>query len=561
MHRRLVTFALAALAALPGCSKLSKAADAGRPGPDWAWLEGIPQAIDPQERPRSGGTLVVRLPEEPAGLNLLDDAHQGVWSTRVTRNLVYETLFEEEPVTLKLKPLLADSVTVHPDAKSFTFRLKQGRLFADGSPVTAEDVLASIDAVMSPLRRTAVWRKRLANLERWQRKGPLEVEVAFLFPEAFSLRTIASLPIYSKKSLEGDFATLDPPLGSGPYVVTEWNQGERLVLERNVLSATSARLDRIIFRIVKDPAAARNMLQQGAFDVMVGVAPTDWRDLEAPEPRNLWAQQGYWRLRALENNFSYLAWNTRLPILKPPQARVAFAHVFPAKKIFEQVDLGLELSTSCPYYSGGYGCIRDIGLLKYDPNYARAVLVDGGYVDSDGDGTLELEGQPLELSFVAPTTPPRMGKIAALYKEELRKIGAQLEIETVSPEVLEERKRTRDFGVVGAESISLDSETDLSPLLHSVEADGGSNLSGFSHPQVDLVLDFIHLQTGATKRHSLEQRVHGALLEAQPILVFSTRPSLDMAKRRVRGLFPSPTWYDLRSVWLGPKEAAADAGR
>lgn len=553
--------ALAALAALTGCSKPAKTPDAGAPPVERAWLEGALPPANPNERPRSGGTLVVRLPDEPAGLNLLDDAHQGLWATRVTRNLVYESLCEEDPVALKLKPLLAESVTVHSDARSFTFRLKAGRVFADGSPVTAEDVLASIDAVMSPLSRASIWRKRLANLERWQRKGPLEVEVSFLAPAAFSLRTIASLPIYSRKSLEGDFATLEPPLGSGPYAVTEWVRGERLVLEHNVLSPAPARLDRIVFRIVKDPAAAWKLTREGAFDLVVDVAPGDWRSIEAREPGNLWAQQGYWRIQALQNDFSYLAWNTRLPVLKPPHARVAFGHVFPAKKIFEQVDLGLELSTSCPYYVGGYGCVRELGVLRYDPGYARAVLVDGGFVDSDGDGVLELDGQPLELSFVAPTDPPRMGKIAALYKEELRKIGAQLQIETVSPEVLEQRKRARDFGVVGAQHTGLDSDTDLLPLLHSREADGGTNLSGFEHPQVDHVLELIQQQASANRRHQLEQRMHEAVREAQPMLVFSTHPSLDLARRRVRGLVPAPTWYDLRSVWLAAKEAAADAGR
>lgn len=538
--------ALAALLAL-GCKPRPAAIDAGAPT-DYAWLDGV---LPPEtERPRGGGTLVVRADAEPAGLNLLDDAHQGVWATRINRNLVYESLLEIDPISFKLRPLLAENVAVNPDARTFTFRLKQGHQFADGSPVTAEDVLASIDAVMTPVNRTKYWRQRLSNLARWQRKGPLEVEVSFEWAEAMALRSIATLPIYSRASLQGDFSKLEPPIGSGPYVPTEWVQGERLVLERNPLSATPARLDRIIFRFVKDAAQAEALLRQGTFDLMTEVSPAAWRAMEKPSPENAWAHSGYHRHLLLLNNFSYLAWNMRLPVLQPTQTRVAFSHVFPAKKVHEQVDLGLELPTTCPYYSGGYGCIPDFPNPKLDAARARSLLQDAGFSDADGDGTVELDGAPLKFTFVAPTEPPRMQKIARLYAEELRKIGAQMDVEVLEPAKYEARVAAREFGVVGREYAVADSETELWQLLHTSEIDGGVNIGAFSHPQVDYVLDSIRWQPGAVRRHEMERVIHKATQEAQPFLIISTHPSLDMIKRRVHGLVGAPTWYDLRAAWV-----------
>jgi peptide/nickel transport system substrate-binding protein len=533
---------LAALSAL-GCKPRPGPVDAGGPV-DYSWLDGVlPQET---ERPRSGGTLVVRADAEPAGLNLLDDAHQGVWATRINRNLVYESLLEVDPVSFKLRPALAENVAVNPDAKTFTFRLKQGRQFADGSPVTAEDVLASIDAVMTPVNRTRVWRQRLANLSRWQRKGPLEVEVSFEWAEAMALRSIATLPIYSRASLQGDFNTLAAPIGSGPYVPTEWVQGERLVLERNPLSATPARLERIVFRFVSDPKKAEALLRQGAFDLMTEVSPQTWRAMEKRSAENAWAQTGYHRFLLLQNNFSYLVWNMRQRVLQPTQTRQAFAHVFPAKKVHEEIDLRLELPTTCPYYSGGYGCVPNLGALNLDAARARSLLQDAGYVDADGDGTVELDGAPLKFTFLAPTEPPRMKQIARLYAEELRKVGAQMDVEVLEPAQL----AARDFSVVGRAHATDDSETELWQLLHTGEVDGGMNLGAFSHPQVDYVLDSIRWQPGAARRHEMEQVIHKATREAQPILIISTHPSLDMFKRRVHGLVGAPTWYDLRAVWL-----------
>lgn len=539
------------LAACAGCKQASRGVDGGTWEIDRAWKDGKP----PEElgRPRSGGTLVVRAPKEPVGLNLLDDAMREPWAVRMTRNLVYESLLEVDPVVYKLKPLLAESITFDATGRKYKIRLKPALTFSDGSPLTADDVLAAIDAVMDPTHPTRALRDRFKGMSVWQKTGPLELEVQWWYTEALSLRNLATLPIYPRSSLQGDFEGLPlarAPIGTGPYAVTEWKPGERLVLTRNPLSATGAFLDRIVFRFVPDDALALAMFEKGELDLLTDVPPETWRALEAPDPKNRWAQQGAWRYFGLQNNLSFIAWNTTLPGLSEPAVRQAFARVYPAKKVFETVDHGLELPTTCPYFSAGYGCDRAIVPWSYDPSAARGLLADAGFADADGDGLVERDGVPLQLTFVAPEAPPRAGKIAPLLKEELRKIGAGLEIETVSPEALEARVRERAFGAVLRERSDEDAETDLFDLLHS---DGGTNIGGYRAVPMDVALETTRYAPGPNTRNRLEQVVHQFVHAEQPILPLTTRPALDLARRRVKGLKHSPLWYDLRAAWLGPK--------
>jgi ABC-type transport system substrate-binding protein len=95
-----------------------------------------------------------------------------------------------------------------------------------------------------------------------------------------------------------------------------------------------------------------------------------------------------------------------------------------------------------------------------------------------------------------------------------------------------------------------DRESDLRPLFHSDQRDGGANVTGFSSPRVDALLDAIGGEFDLTKRRALERQLHATLFEQQPLLIMTARQSLDAAKPRVHGLTPSLTWYDLRQVWV-----------
>lgn len=550
MNQLRFLIALGALATSLGCTK--KSAPDG--GPTAAWLEG---KVPPVEgTPTDGGTLVIRAMMEPDGLNFLDEAFRDGWTSRTMRNTVFESLIEIDPVDYSLKPQLAERFETGADGITQTFHLRHGVKFHDGSDFTAADVIAVLNAVMDRKHPTESLAADFVDLAAWRPLDDFTVELRWRKPAPFSLRQVAKLPIYSAKSLEGDWATLPlarAPFGTGPFAFESWKTGEQLTLKRfDGWWAGKAHLDHVQFRFVKDHTLATTLFEKGAFDLMTQIQPTVWRAIEAPDPRNAWAQRGYNRLRSPDNSYSYIAWNEAIPFFADVRVRRALAMAYPSELVSRSVDLGLELPTTCPYYLGSNKCDPGVKPIPFDPTKGRALLEEAGFKDADGDGVLERDGKPLRFHFILPGTSVRLGKLVPLLQEAYRPMGVDLVPEIVEGAVLNARMSKRDFDAVSRVWTEFDVEQDQYQVFHSSQIDGGSNWAGYSSPEVDGALEQIRVETDPQKRLALERGLHRRLYEDQPYLFMTARQTLDAAKTRVHGIIPSLLWYDLRRVWVTP---------
>jgi peptide/nickel transport system substrate-binding protein len=512
-----------------------------------AWLAG---AVEPEtSTPRRGGRLVVRSMSEPATLNALEGAtSRDTWTLRLTRNLVTESLLVIDPTTFALVPQLAESWTESPDHRTSTFVVKDGLRFHDGAPLTSADVLATFRAVLDPSRPTGAIRQDFSGLGDVRAVDERTVELTWKTPSPFALRQVAKLPILSKEQLAGDWQALaKAPLGTGPYRVAAWEKGTSLTLER---VGEGAFVDTLVFRFVKEHTVATSLLEQGAFDLMTAVQPSVWRALEVAGPSNAWAQTGYRRLVSVDNSYSYVAWNQARPFFQSAEVRRAMAHLYPAALVAQTVDLGLEPTTTCPYWRLGPQCDGAIEPLPFSVEAAKLRLADAGFVDTDGDGLREREGVSASFTFLLPATSVRLGKVVPLFQEQARAAGVEVKVEKVDVATLNARVNARDFDVVSRVWTESDLESDLFGTFHSSARDGGSNFAGFASAEADRLLEAIRGEWDEGKRRSLERALHRQLFEDQPYLFMTSRQTLDLAKRRVHGLEPSVLWYDLRRVWV-----------
>ncbi|MCA3013695.1 MAG: hypothetical protein INH41_15035, partial [Myxococcaceae bacterium] len=541
-----ITFALSAMLGACRCAPGPSATDAG-PGPSRAWLDGAPEPETTSPRP--GGTLVVRAMTEPATLNALEGAtSRDTWTLRITRNLVTESLLVIHPGTFALEPQLARSWHDSGDHRITTFVLRDGLSFHDGTPLTSADVVATLAAVMDPARPTGAIRQDFGALGGFRALDARTVELTWRAPSPFALRQVAKLPILSAKQLAGDWRALaTAPLGSGPFRVGAWARGQTLTLER---VGAGALLKRIEFRFVKDHTVAAALLEQGAFDLMTAVQPALWRALEASTPATDWARAGYRRLVSVDNSYSYVAWNQARPFFQHAEVRRALAHLYPSALIEQTVDLGLEPPTTCPFWRLGPQCDETVHPLPFSLEAARARLDDAGFVDGDGDGLRERDGVPAAFTFLVPTTSVRLGKVVPLLQEQTRAAGVEVRIEKVDVATLNARVNARDFDVVSRVWTESDLESEHFGTFHSSARDGGSNFVGYHSAEADRLLEAIRGEWDEAKRRALERALHRRLYDDQPYLFMTSRRSLDLARRRVHGLTPSPLWYDLRRVWV-----------
>jgi peptide/nickel transport system substrate-binding protein len=546
----LVGLVLVALAACGSCRKKASpdTTAPGAPQVSQAWLDGTP--LEETGTPTDGGVLVVRAMLEPAGLNFLDDAFHDAWVARLTRQLVVESLLAVDPKDFSLRPSLAQAWSERDGHHVTTFTLRDGATFSSGTKVTAEDLVATVSAVLDPKRPTGAARGELAGLSGCTAKDERTVECTWTTPSPSALRALVRLPIYSSAQLAGDWAILaERPVGSGPYVVKAWERGTSLTLEKRPGGA--AYLQRIVFRFVKDHTVAAAMFEKGEFDLMTSIQPALWRAMEQDDPKYAWAK-AYRRLRTAENSFSYIAWNEAVPAFADVRVRKALAHLYDSKLVAKLIDLDLELPTSCPFLHGSDSCEPGLGPLPFSPSDARALLADAGFTDSDGDGVLDRDGQPLRFTFLLPSTSVRLGKLVPLLQERLRPAGIDMQIEKVDTATLSARVAKRDFEAVSRVWTEFDREHDVYPYFHSSQIDGGSNFVGFSDARLDHLLEELRGEFDVARRRQLERAVHRRLVETQPYLFMTSRQTLDAAKARVHGLVPSVVWYDLRTVWVDP---------
>lgn len=540
--------ALALLCALAGCTKRSASVDAGAAGPSAAWLSGTPRP--PEGDPRDGGTIVVRVPNEPPGLNTLADAFRAVWAIRTTHRLVHETLVELAGEPLTVVPGLARAWTVSDDQRSVQLQLRDGVRFHDGSPLDADDVVATLDELMSAKRPTSSLKAELAGLSRWRALDGGVVELGWSAPSPHALRTLAQVPILSADDVRGDWAPLaERPNGTGPFKVTQWKRGDRLTLERaGAWWGGTPPLDRIVFRFVKDHAVAATALEKGEFDLMTSVLPSHWRALEGPQ--HAWAHRGYQRLRGQDNAYAFIAWNGQTGATADVRVRQALARLFPSAMVARLVDLGLETPTTCPFYVRGPSCDPTLVHGDVDLAGAKALLADAGFVDADHDGVLERDGRPLDVPVLVPAQTTRLVKLLALFQEQAQQAGVRLRADPVEPATLTPRIDARDFVAVSRLWAATDTETDLRFAFHSSQRDGGLNFVGLADAEIDRLIEALDAEFDDARRRALERQLHQRLYALQPYLIVSARQSLDLAKNRVVGLVPSVAWYDLRRVWV-----------
>jgi peptide/nickel transport system substrate-binding protein len=237
-----------------GCCKKSSTPDAGMPGPTPDWLAG--KVEREQRTPRDGGTLVVRLPLEPAGLTRLHDRFAEGTMVRIIVGPVYETLARARAGGLE--PLLAERWVESGDHLALTVTVKEGVRFHDGTALTSADVKATLDVVLDQARPTASFRSALEGVTAVEAPDARTVVIRWARPSYLATRTLlAALPIMPAHALVGDFDTLPihrAPIGTGPFRFERWEPGQSLSFVR--AEPRRAHLERVIFRFLKDDQAA-----------------------------------------------------------------------------------------------------------------------------------------------------------------------------------------------------------------------------------------------------------------------------------------------------------------
>ncbi|MBI4276930.1 MAG: hypothetical protein HY660_00615, partial [Armatimonadetes bacterium] len=219
--------------------------------------------------------VTVALNGEPLTL----DGHEMIGLDREVFPHLYDKLVEFDD-RLRIVPQLATSWTFTPDGKEYTFKLRQGVKFHDGTPVTSDGVKRAFERLLNPdnrLPRRAVFDMiaRVEAIDLYTVKFVLrEPFGAFLATLANPSGSIVNPYVAERLGRDRFKAT---PSGSGPYRFVEWTAGSRIIVRKNPnhwVAATS-NIDEIIFRFIPEDNARAIGLETGEVDVVLVLPPAE----------------------------------------------------------------------------------------------------------------------------------------------------------------------------------------------------------------------------------------------------------------------------------------------
>ncbi len=352
-------------------------------------------------------TFIFAASSDPASLDPAQ-ANDGE-SFRVARQ-IFEGLVGVEPGTADPAPLLAESWEVSDDGLQYTFQLKEGVTFHDGTDFDADAVCYNFErwngftGVLQSESLSYYWQKvnggfatsdveKLNGTGKYESceapdagtavvhlKSPLPELVSALSLPAFSMQSPTALQEYDADSVtgEGDAPVLPAyatghPTGTGPYTFESWSPGEQVVLTAyDDYWGEQGQVRRIVFPIISDATARRQALQAGDVDGYDLVGPADVVALE---------EAGFQIVNREPFNILYLGMNQANPDLADLRVRQAIAHAINKEALVAQtLPEGTEVATNfVPPSVAGWN--PDVTTYDYDPEKAKALLAEAGKSD------------------------------------------------------------------------------------------------------------------------------------------------------------------------------------
>lgn len=421
-----------------------------------------------------GGTMTSTLRSEPRSFNRL--VMQGV-PTDVFAILTQGKLVRLNRATQELEPSLAEKWTASADQLTYTLTLRDGVTWSDGQPFTSADVLFTFRAIYDPRADSVIASSLLVNGAPLQVTAPDARTVVVKYPAPFGpgLHLLDNVVVVPKHKLQaaleaGKFAQAwgaGAPIGDlvsiGPFMMTRYESGQRLVFDRNprywkkdAAGQALPYLDQIILEIVPDQNAELVRLQSGQIDMpQQSVRPEDVATL-----RPLVDQK---KLQMLELGVgtdpdvfffnlrpSKWAKDPRGSWLMRKEFRQAISHAIDREAFANNVFLGAGVPIWGPVSPGNKNWFSpNVPRYPFSIEKARALLAGLGLANRDADEWLEDEkGIEVRFNVLTYRGNTSLERSAALLREDLKPLGIAVDVSVIEQGALVERMLKGDFEAI-----------------------------------------------------------------------------------------------------------------
>ena len=484
------------------------------------------------------GTLVVGLVAEP--VNLDPPQVTDLNSNRVGRRIV-ETLVTFPEESTQVVPGLAESWTISKDGLQYTFKLRRGITFHDGTPLNAEAVKFSIERQINPNHPAyKLGKYPFANFFFGNVKA-VEVlsdeRVAFLLNEPrasfLAILTAGAASIVSPTAVMKwgpDYPT--HPVGTGPFRFASWDRGQRVVLEKNpTYWKYPVKVERVIYRPIVEDQARLTELLTGTLDVIVGVPADFVGQLEQNPKITLLKQVGA--------HVWYLGMNNQKKPFDDKRVRQALNYAVNKEAIVKDVLKGTGASSRGPVLPGTWGADPALKAYPYDPERAKKLLAEAGYPSGFSTTLWVPESGSGMQAPVAMST---------VMQSNLKAVGVNVTLQTMEWGAYLAKLRTKEQELFALSWMAGTEDPDMVmyPLLHSSQwTPVGPNRALYKNPRFDALLQQARLTTDQAKRTQLYREAQRILVDDAPWVFVDHEIQIAALSKRVQGFKLHPS-FDLR---------------
>lgn len=437
--------------------------------------------------PQPGGTLRYGLSQAPS---CSDPAQAGSNQSIYVARQIVDSLTDQDPKTGAITPWLAESWEISPDAKVFTFRLADGVTFSDGSPLTADSVRDTFDAVVRlGGAKAPLGTSYLTNYVGTTAVDKLTARVEFSQPNAQFLQASSTPQLgilaQTTNAKPAEARCAGDNVGSGPFTYAEYKQDVSVTLAKRTGyrwgsdvfgHEGEAYLDRIEFTVVPESGVRTGSLVSGQLDAISDALPQDAPQIEAAGGRVL-STSNPGTPFGLHTNV------TRGP-LRDPAVRQALLPALDRQQLVDTV-LGPQFKIATSTLASATPAYTDLSArLPHDPAKAKSILDQAGWTPGP-DGIRAKNGERLSFSVTFSQVFAGNQAILELVQQQLRQVGVELKLDLVSLPEWTAKMNAKDYDSTYGNSTRADGD-----ILRTSFAVTGRNLNARGPiPALDETLD------------------------------------------------------------------------
>ncbi|MFC5650354.1 ABC transporter substrate-binding protein [Paenibacillus solisilvae] len=490
--------------------------------------------------PKTGGTITVGLSEEP---DQLDVQKTGLAVADIISSNFGMGLVSQDPQTLKFEPSLAESWQVSEDGKTWTFKIRSGVTFHDGTSFTAQSYVDTVKRALDPATNAQVAGSNLAEVQSVSAPDATTLVLQLKEPFAPLLQYLSDPGFMQPLSLEAINKAGNQygrnPVGVGPWKFESWVTGQSITLARNdafkwpepfYQNQGAPRPDKLVYKFISENQTRLAALDSGSIDIATGVTAKDIQkytnnpDFEVKE--------------MLRNGLGlFLMTNTRKPAMQDIHVRKALNMVINKDDLMKAVIQGEGVPAYGPLppnYFGYDKAVEDYG-YKYDIEAAKSELEQAGWT-LNSEGMREKDGKALTFELLSMTGV--WDQAAQVIQAMCKEIGIEIKITNLEWGTLVDTATKGNFDLTLMGYTYNDPDV-LYLFLHSSQT-GGLNFSYIKDQKLDDLLVKGRTTVDSDARKQVYADIQKYVVEQAWWVPLYTEKQFSVVNKRVQGLIVHP---------------------